>query len=803
MPRAARIELWTALECNSGAREHWIEHVSGNQELALDNSDRLVVTISDKSAIWDAVASLQVLKIIRVTTHVGSGSEAVYEWRISSISDGEGARRDTIRIEGDPILYDLRNAVIRNDNTGGRPDYNLGGLRLSPSEYIDTYVLPALTDAGIDWVSRGTVDFGDGYNVGVSRATALEMLQELAAKTGGELRLRRNGSTDYQIDLLESVGSGSITPRVQFGRNLIEITRDQSISGYASRIYAMGKQVDGRSEISTIGYAAWEVSATATGNVVTLVDPGGGPGPVGFDDQLNGKYIYSPTGASYEVTDSVATADTVTLATAHGLTTGQHVTFFEDASNTLTTVLTNPGAETAIAVPIVTRVYSEDYREERNWVPNAIMYDWATGNTADGWLATGTEDGINGPIRHRDISATVATVTGITTDGAHGATAVWNLASLVTGEIVWPGDQLVEGANTRYVHSTGVANASGKCSVAVSSGYTASGGEAVTLNRPIITGAAGSSNAAYMDVNNRPSPEFTDGIWLKTPAIMVPYVTNDALIWASVGYTMYGFSSFTLIASPVDPDEMGVPVANLIHATSGSKLASGVGVVGAYASGANHAAIRMSYTLTADTPLQIKFRSVYTGNDSVGTVLHDPATFARWAQLTIGPDSRVPVVDGSHGTKLWQFANSRLEQAQLPYYIKCNIRDLADVDGYTLSEENITLGGNIHVVSSKLNLDTDVRVVSLLMDLVEPENTQVVLDTMPRVASARLSGHTMPYETQPEPEPAPQSTKSTAEKPDDPKLLRAIVPNPTASGGDVTIYPREPIVDGGLLGIEL
>lgn len=804
MPRSARVELWSDLECNSGVRQAWIEPNLAGQTLALDNSDKLQLILPDDSDFWDAISLLAVMKIIRVTTHVGSGSETVYEWRISSIKDGEGARRDIITIRGEPILYDLRNAIVRNDNTGGRPDYNLGGLRLSPAQYIDTYVLPALTAAGITWVSRGTVDFGDGYDIGISRATALEVLQELAQKTGGELRLRRNGSTDYQTDILASTGSGSATPRVSFGRNLLDISRERNVDGYSTRIYAMGKQVDGRAEISTIGYAAWQVSDTATGNVVSLVDPFGGAGPIGFDDQLNGRYLYSPTGALYQVTDSVATADTVTLATSHSLVTGDHVTFFADASKTLMTVLTNPAGATGQPLIAVSRVYSEDYREERNWVPNAIMQNWATGNLADGWTATeiGGTYAPSTPL-HRDITQPTTTVTGATTDGTHSATSVWSLANLSTGTVVQPGDKLLEGGNTRYVWSTGVANASGKCSVTVNADYTATGGEAVTLYRPSITAVAGSDNAAYLNVTFRPSPATVDGVWIKTPAITVPYVTNDATIWACVGYTMYGFASFVLESGPTAPNDFGPCIMNLVHATSGAKLASGIGATGGFAAGEHHAALRASYELTQDTPLQIKFRGVYTGSDAAGSQQYEPPTFLRWAAITIGPDSRVPVIDGSHGTKLWQYANTRLNNAQLPDFIRCNIRDLSDVDGYTLAEEDITLGGNIHVVSPKLSIDDDVRVVSIVMDLIDPENNQVILDTQRRTVSSQLRGTTRITEQQPEPEPAEQSTKPAAEDPGTPSLLRAIVPSPTASGGTTDTTLRIPSGDYGLPGIEL
>lgn len=754
MPRPARIELWTDVECNSGTRQSWIEPIVGTQEMALDNTDVLRLAIPDDGDVWDAVTDLALLKVIRVTTHPGSGSETVYEWRIQSIKDGEGRRQRMIHVEADPLLYDLRNGMVRTDTTGGRPTFNQAVTGLTPEEYIDTYVLPALTDVGIDWVSRGTVTIttnpGETYDINLTRYTALELLQEIAEKTDTELRLRRNGSTDYKIDLLEQTGSGSATPRVQFGRNLIEIARERNMTGYATRIYAMGKRPSNASENSTIGFAAWDVTGTATGNVVTLAAPATGPGPIAFDDQLNGKYLYTPTGTLIQVSDSTASSDTVTLATSHSLVTGDRVTFFNDASGSLLTVLTNPAAEATKPIKTLTRVYSEHHREERNWVPNPQMENWATGNTPDGWASSvsgsWSYSTIVPKIAHRLMTATAGTVTGLTVAPQTSTGGVVSIAGFATGHTIRAGDvvSITRGATVKYyAMTTAVANASGIAAPKVYKEgtdvlYSETSTGTATHVIPGLTGAtAGSSNAICLTITNNPSPD-TDGAWISTPAITLPYVSTDTVVRAAIGYSLYTYNGCTINSGPTT-GETGPPVAYLQHATSGATYASGLGATGTYATGLHHEVLRTgSYTMTANTRMVLKVRGPY--KEGSGGLLWDPVTFIRWAQISITPDSAVPFVDGSHGTALWQYANSILTTAQLPQYITCKIRDLSDVDGYTLSEEDITLGGNIRVVSDKLGLDTDVRVVSVIMDLVDPTNMQVVLDTLRGRVTTRLKG---------------------------------------------------------------
>src|SRR5678815_2633359 len=69
----------------------------------------------------------------------------------------------------------------------------------------------------------------------------------------------------------------------------------------------------------------WYVSANSSG-VLTLTDPAGGVGPVGFDDQFNTNYsVYrEKTAQLYDITDC-ANPGSVTIVSDPGIAVGEYV----------------------------------------------------------------------------------------------------------------------------------------------------------------------------------------------------------------------------------------------------------------------------------------------------------------------------------------------------------------------------------------------------------------------------------------------------------------------------------------------
>jgi hypothetical protein len=133
----------------------------------------------------------------------------------------------------------------------------------------------------------------------------------------------------------------------------------------------------------------WQVSAIA-GAVLTLVDPAGGDGPIGFDDQLNGKYLRKPDGTLTAITASSAAAQTVTVASAAGLVVGDLVQFRLDGTGKDLTYLDNPAGIAADGIKVGTFERS-DIPATNNRLRNSVLRTWpgGAGSYPTGWSAVG------------------------------------------------------------------------------------------------------------------------------------------------------------------------------------------------------------------------------------------------------------------------------------------------------------------------------------------------------------------------------------------------------------------------------
>jgi hypothetical protein len=115
---------------------------------------------------------------------------------------------------------------------------------------------------------------------------------------------------------------------LRLGRNLKSLTFTSDPTDRATRLMPLTGTVGGSP--TYLGYARWKVANVAgSGLIITLADPAGGAGPIGFDNQTIGWFLFrEKTGQSIDITDSVAGAtQTVTLSATLGLTVGEFVQF--------------------------------------------------------------------------------------------------------------------------------------------------------------------------------------------------------------------------------------------------------------------------------------------------------------------------------------------------------------------------------------------------------------------------------------------------------------------------------------------
>lgn len=264
------------------------------------------------------------------------------EWRVAAVTRGRG-EKGLITVECVPLWLDL---VERSDNTGkgwvsdlsaGIRNFDYEITESSASSILSTYVIPACPT----YVTLGTVD--PTYvipSLSVSRLTpgAMALLVRDTLRTvdvSCELRLRRNGTTDYKLDLVTQVGSSAATPIFHPGNSLVTLREKSDPTLQATRALIKGGSApDGLPGIW--GRSRWKVSAVV-GTVVTLVDRNGGSSPIAFDNQLVGTYLLRvKTGRTFAITASSATAGSVTCAA--GVST---LAADEDVEFRLTEPLTN------------------------------------------------------------------------------------------------------------------------------------------------------------------------------------------------------------------------------------------------------------------------------------------------------------------------------------------------------------------------------------------------------------------------------------------------------------------------------
>ena len=105
------------------------------------------------------------------------------------------------------------------------------------------------------------------------------------------------------------------------------------------------------------------------------------------------------------------------------------------------------------------------------------------------------------------------------------------------------------------------------------------------------------------------------------------------------------------------------------------------------------------------------------------------STFVRWATLWIGSgETPPPLGDAANANGLWQKANRELIARALGVRtIRLTLRDLSAVLGYSVTAERLTLGGEVLVEDLGLPL----RVIAITYDLLDPQNTQITVDSRP------------------------------------------------------------------------
>lgn len=426
MPSFVGLELWTETAAGSGARVAFFGPdalTSCVLKTSLAGTEQLGFSLS---RLHDSISEIVHGRIARVCW-----SDTTYdtEWRLSEDASQSG-RGDLGQVAwvAQPLYLDLARAPYLAFDSNGRPTYDFSAAQLTATQWLTNYVLPCCTEAPLPYtVAVGTVDYTNVFDMDGEFATALEIIRAIQqpGRAPGDFYFRRNGATDYKIDILAARGSTANTVRVQTARNLLDHARKRTLISLGTKIVPRGKQ---GAAVRDISQCIWRVQTVVNGTTADLEDPLGGADPIAFDDQLNGMYVakVASTFSSQVISDSATANSRITVADTTGWASGTtFVRVFRTATSAGNRVvsLTHP---TRVVSPAssgygpVTRILDMPAAVgDTNFVlSNPWMSTWATSTAvADGWTRT-TPTGMTwareSTIKKNGTYSQKATVTGVT-----------------------------------------------------------------------------------------------------------------------------------------------------------------------------------------------------------------------------------------------------------------------------------------------------------------------------------------------------------------------------------------------------
>lgn len=253
-----------------GAVRDW---VSCSYADALDNNADCTLVLSGDSPSLGSAAMGNVLRLLT------DDSDGVAEYRIRRLEDA--LTGPTVTVTATRLIQDLGDIVV-SSVVGGLRTYAVAAT-LTPAQWITTYILPSLTRYGTTWVASGTITATAPVTISTSNITCLGLLELLVADSDYRPRLRRNGDTNYLLDVL-NLNTAATRPVALVGRNVQALDRNIDGLQQATVVVPLGRVPTNDTARQMVGeYGAKVTASTAT--TVTLADPDGNNTPIYFAGQ--------------------------------------------------------------------------------------------------------------------------------------------------------------------------------------------------------------------------------------------------------------------------------------------------------------------------------------------------------------------------------------------------------------------------------------------------------------------------------------------------------------------------------------
>lgn len=412
-------------------------------------------------ALADDYALIRAGRVLRYILDDGD----IRDRRVLEVRDGSDDRGKAALVAGGYSTSLAKTPPI-SMQVGGSRMFRFDGL-LSVADQLSNHIMPAITGAGLSFFAVGEVVPTQAPIVGYDGDNAWSGLKKLADAVDCDVWFRPDLEHDVvYIDILprdgsilidgshERDGEGNLV--VSDGKPVIssafgdqitdpegpplvatvnaEIKRTRGGGEQATIVYGLGE------ENSVLGDALWIVTAKDD-DEVELADLGNGPGPIGFDDQLNGLYLEAANRSTrVAITDSIRATQSVVVSDGSSFIVGDRVRVCADAGGATLLSLGDPAAIAAFgAIPDTLK--RPDIAPTVNLVDNADQSLWtgSSSDPADGWATVGA------PTITRE------------TDGAHRETGQYSakvettqdgegLACPLTSLLLTPDDPYASGA---------------------------------------------------------------------------------------------------------------------------------------------------------------------------------------------------------------------------------------------------------------------------------------------------------------------------------------------------------------------
>lgn len=715
MATFTRLEVWSDVACNSGTRLGILDRqflLSCQATFSLDGNESLSFGVPAQIPV---AADLTRGRVVRVCT----ADPAVFdEWRIRDIE--QNAQAGTVGVLCDSIGLDLARALYTDHDGTGAPVSEFSAVQIDAEGLVDGPIRDALDDAGLTYIVKGTIEPTGTFDADADWASARTLALQAVERGGGELRVRRNGTTDYRLDILDEIGSTAPTVYARTARNLLT-TQRRTLGGLGgTRVVARGKD---DSTSRTMAYAYWEVTGLVTGLAgsrtgVVIRDPRGAgfPPPYGTGaNRCDGWYLSRlvPTYAGAEVLASSAVSATETRldllatdVTTLGVTVGDliELRLVNAVDGARPAALPDPTLIAAQA-GIHDRVYDRTTLSGAvNYAPNPFLLDWS------------------GQIDFR-IAGTATYSTGSAT--------VTGVASRYTFTVS-PGDRLLRNSDNALIGTVLTVDSNTQITLTANALLTDTG-VIIDVQKDAPAGvtypAAGATGAMFTRVSSPVVSVAADAINIRTDTadFGTLYIPLGGLRRSTdAPYNIWVWVSADLITGPT-----GRCVVDLVRSDTLATIAGQSVTIADTESGKLIRVLFQSPDISAATAgvsLAVRLLNVHPMEVTVGPVGAAPAGGAITDTATPGG------CDLAHEAGLW------LDTQSLPVSYAVDLVDLEQVGGGAVSDAAIALGGTIRVDDRDLGVVSDQRVIEFTRDYLAPGEVSLTLGRKDKTLAEYLAG---------------------------------------------------------------